>query len=220
MATKKSTSKKPATKKAAAKKPAPKKEVIKYTAADVVLNSKQAKSLEIVAANETRLHAKAQDMLKIAFDSGKRMLELKEQVQAKYGRVWKDWAQGQTENLGIGYEQVTRYMKLAANPTQYALLDDSVTSIEGAVKQIEYMKKPEKAKAAAEKKAAKPKIATAGIISNATLEEIEACTDVSELRGVIKLCHARIEELENLALDDPEPADAEADQADIETALS
>lgn len=221
---KKPTAKK-AVKKAPAKKPAAKKEVVVYTADDVLLNKMQASSVKKIHENEDRIHARAQDMIKLAFDSGQRLLKLKEGIQKTYGRVWKAWAQANVETLGVGYEQLSRYMKLAANPDQYALLDDSVTSIEGAVKQIEYIKNPEKAeqraKARAERQASKSEVpaATRGIISNATLEEVAACTDVEELRGLIKLIHARIDELQSI---DDEPAEEEenTDAEDIKTALS
>lgn len=232
MATKR-TSKKPAKKTAAKKttKPAAKKqEVVKYTADDVLLNRGMVAAVKKVHANEDRIHAKAQDMMKLAFDSGQKLLKLKEDIQNKWGRVWKDWCVANAADLGVGYEQLTRYMKLAANPDQYALLDDSVTSIEGAVKQIEHMKNPEKAeqraKARAERQAASKSevpTATRGIISNATIEEVQQCTDLGELRGLLKLIHARISELEDVDNDEPgdetEHDDAD-EQADIEDALS
>ena len=221
---KKAATKKPAAKKTAAKK----KEVVVYTASDVKLNTVQTNSIKKIHENEDRIHAKAQDMLKIAFDSGQRLLKLKEAMQKQYGRVWKAWCQENVDSLGVGYEQLTRYMKLAANPDQYALLDESVTSIEGAVKQIEHIKNPEKAAQRAEARAARQAkksevpAATAGIISNATIEEIQKCTDIGELRDLLKLIHARIDELEGV---DDEPGDeaesSEAeDQEDIADALS
>jgi len=214
MSKKESTSKSVTTTKKTAKK-----EVVKYTASDVVLTKAQSKTLEMVEKNQDRILSNAEAMLKIGFDSGQRLMKLKEEIQSKFGRVWKTWAQTEG-NLSIGYEQASRYMKLAgATDDEFAALES--TSIESAVKEIEYLRKPEKKaaaeKAAADKKAAgnkKQKIATAGIISNATLDEVEQCTDISELRGLIKLCHARIEELEDVG-DEVEESDDNDDIADI-----
>ena len=215
-ATKKAATKKAATKKAATKKAAAKtQEVVKYTAKDVVLTRAQETHLRVIANNQDKILKAAHNMMDLAFNSGQRLLRLKEEVQNKYGRVWKEWAEA---NLGIGYPQASRYMKLAANPDQYALLDDSVTSIEGAVKQIEHLKNPEKAK---EKEAARKArnasksasgnevpVAT-GYISDATVEEIQRCTDVQELRDLITVIHGRIDELQ-----DGDVIDGEAEEID------
>lgn len=212
MAAKKSTSKKPATR-AKKKAPAKKKEVVKYTADQVVLTKAQQSSLNVIANNEAKIHARAQDMLKLAFDSGQRMLKLKDEVQNKFGRVWKEWAASQ--DFGVGYPQLTRYMKLAANPEQFALLTDEITSIEGAVKEIGYMNRPETRPDPNAPKAKPSRVpkATAGIISNATLDEIAACNDVDELQGVIDLCKARIDELKAGGTD---PVETDADEAAAE----
>lgn len=232
--TSKTAAKKAAPKKAPKKtaKKATKKEVVKYSASDVALTNPQSKTLEMVGKNQDRIEARAMDMLKIANDSGERLIKLRDDITKKYGRVWKAWAQT-PGNLPIGYEQATRYMKLAgATDVEFDSL--TATSIEGAVKEIEYMRKPEKAEADAKRKAEKAagvkprKTATDGIISNATLDEVERCNSVQELRGLIKLCRSRIEELENLGeSDEGEVIDGEAeevddseDQDDIETALS
>jgi hypothetical protein len=175
----------------------------------------------MVQRNQDKILNNAEHMIKLANDSGERLLKLKDDVQKNYGRVWKEWAQT-PGNLPIGYEQATRYMKLASASDQ-EFDQITSTSIEGAVKQIEHMRKPEKAKAAADKKAKKSAIpkATVGIISNATIEEIERCNSVSELRGVIKLAHARIEVLQGEGNDDEnEPIDAESTEIeDKEDAL-
>ena len=213
-------------KKPAAKKAATKKQVVKYEPKDVALTKTQSKLLEMVERNQERILAQAENMLKLANDSGERLLKLKDEVTKKYGRVWKQWAQT-PGNLPIGYEQATRYMKLAsASDAEFDAIE--ATSIEGAVKQIEHMRKPEKAekaaKAKAEKKASRTAQVITDVISNATLEEVERCTSISELRGLIKLCHARIEELEGLGADDDDVIEGESteveDADDIETALS
>jgi len=160
----------------------------------VSLTTSQEKSMEMVTRNQVKIAGAAEGMIKLAFDSGQRLLALKEEITKKFGRKWKEWSKTEG-NLPIGYEQATRYMKLAANPAQFALVD--ATSIEGAVKQIEHQLKPAKKVAADKAKAEKrtQKLATAGVISNATLEEVAQCNDIEELRGLITLCEARIEEL-------------------------
>ncbi len=187
----------------------------------VALTSTQNKSLEMVQRNQDKIMSTAENMLKLAFDSGQRLLKLKEEITKKFGRQWKVWSQTDG-NLPIGYEQATRYMKLASNPAQFALVD--ATSIEDAVKQIEHQLKPEKKVEADKQKADKraQKVATAGIISNATIEEVEQCNDIEELRGLITLAEARIEELQeadNAEVDsDADEAAAEADEAAAEAA--
>lgn len=214
-ATKKApVTKKKATAKSKAKPKAKAKAVVKYEAKDVVLTATQQKSLDIIHKNQDRIEGSAETMLKLAADSGKRMLKLKDEITAKYGRVWKAWAQ-EAGNIkaatGVNYEQATRYMKLAANPAQLALVD--ATSIEGAVKQIEHMKKPEKkaaaeAKAKATKTGKSQKTATDGIITQATLDEIERCMDIEELQAVIELARQRISELQQMATEDDGDDDA------------
>ena len=121
-AAKKAATRKPAAKKAAPKKTAAKKkEVVKYTAADVKLNKRQETALRVIKTNEERIQKAMHGMLDIAFATGQKLLSLKEEIQKTYGRVWKEWAEA---NLGVSYPQASRYMKLAATPDQYALLDD------------------------------------------------------------------------------------------------
>lgn len=226
-ATKKPAAKKAAPKETTAKKATAKQEVVKYTAKDVALTKVQQSSLNVIIGNQDRIEKAMHNMMDIAFNSGERLLKLKDEVQAKYGRVWKQWAE---DNLPFGYPQASRYMKLASSPDQYALLDDSITSIEGAVKQIEHLKNPKAAKqrvqARKEREARKRSsvpAATAGIISNATIEEIQKCTDVQELRDLITLIHARIDEIQDgdvLDADATEPEDDDDIQDDINTALS
>ena len=224
----KKTAAKPAVKKAAVKKAATKKAapaakaVIVFTAEQVVLNATQTKTIEMINRNQTRILGAAENMIKLATDSGKRLVTLQEQVKKQWGNVWKEWAQTEG-NLPIGYEQSTRYMKLANN--EQILLDNDIqaTSIKDAVMQIEHIRKPEKkaaaeAKAAAKKSAPKPaaqKPVNAGIISNASLNEVEHCNDIEELRGMIDLCNARIEILEQLELDGGDDADDADDAADV-----
>ena len=145
----KAAEKKAADKAAAAEKKA---NMVVYTFADVVLTTKQTKTLEMVGRNQERIYLSAQGMMKLAADSGKRLHELKEQITLKYGNVWKAWVQ-EAGVIAMGYEMCTRYMKLAEG--EQLLIDNDMhpTSVVEAVKQIEYIKKPEK-KAAAEAKAA------------------------------------------------------------------
>ena len=219
---KKPAAKKAATKKPAAKKTAAKKEVVKYTAADVKLNKRQETALRVIKTNEERIQKAMHGMLDIAFATGQKLLALKDDIQKTYGRVWKEWAEA---NLGISYPQASRYMKLAANPDQYALLDDSATSLEGAVKQIEHLKNPEKAAEREKARKARNKsksdsgnevpVAT-GFISNATVEEIERCTDVQELRDLITVIHNRIDELQDGDVIDGEAEEVTDDGSDEE----
>lgn len=191
MAASKSTSKKPAKKpsKAKAKVPAVKKEDL-----PIALTKGQETQLRMIANNQSKIEAKAVDMMKLAYDSGQRLIKLRDEFTAKFGRRWKEWA---AENLPISYEQASRYMKLgSATPAEFEAL--TAGSLEDAAKQLQHMRHPERAKAEQERRAAKSSVpaATAGIISNATIEEVQQCTDIEELRGLIKLCHARIDALQ------------------------
>ena len=191
------TAKKAVSKKAATKKPAVKKTAVIKPLNDpmlVSLNAPQQKSVEQIRKNQDRIDNAMGGMIKIAADSGARLVKLKEEVQKKFGRVWKVWAQTEG-NLPVGYEQASRYMKLANNP---ALLEQiNANSIEDAVKQIEHQLKPEKREAAEKQKAEKREQAkaTTGQISEAVLNEIDECTDVQQLRGLMTLIQDRIEYL-------------------------
>ena len=205
-------------KKPAAKKAAPKKEVVKFEAKDVALNSPQSKSLIQVGKNQEKIFASANNMIALAKDSGERLIKLRDAIQGKYGRVWKAWAQT-AGNLPISYEQASRYMKLAgATDAEFALID--ANSIEGAVKQVEHMRKPEKAKAAAEKKAAAPKASRAtstdGTISDATIREIEECTDIEMLRLLAQTVQKRIDELSSFSPGDDTLTEQEAADGDYD----
>ena len=225
----KSTSKKAAPKSKA--KPEAKAPV-KYEAKDVVLNKPQSKNLDMIAKNQVRIEAGKVAMLKIAADSGLRLLKLKEEIQSKYGRVWKAWASTEG-NLSVGYEQASRYMKLASASAD-EMKQITSTSIEGAVKEIEHIRKPEKPKTPP--KPPKPGTqstgnggSTLGVISPATLDEIEGCNSIEELEGVIELCHQRIDALKQAQVESDDDiiegtateVEDEADlKADIEDALS
>ena len=209
MAAKKSTSKKPA-KKAAAKVPAVKKEDL-----PIVLTKKQETQLRVIGANQSKIEAKAVDMMKLAYDSGQRLIALRDEFQAKFGRRWKEWA---GENLPISYEQASRYMKLgSATPAEFEAL--TAGSLEDAAKQLQHMRHPERAQQEQQRRAANKTsapAATAGIISNATIEEVQQCTDIEELRGLIKLCHARIDALQSeggTGVDEDEFLEDDADEA-------
>ena len=193
------TAKKAAPKKAATKKPAVKKTASKKIKPLndpmlVSLNTPQQKSVEKIKANQERIDKAMGGMIMIAADSGARLVKLKEEVQKKFGRVWKVWAQT-VGNLPVGYEQASRYMKLANNPTLLAKIN--ADSIEDAVKQIEHQLKPEKAEAAEKQKAEARKQAkvTSGHISETALNEIDECTDVEQLKGLLVLITERIAEL-------------------------
>lgn len=197
--------------------------IVVYTADQVELSAGQVKTLEMISRNQDRILSNAGQMVKLATDSGKRLMALQEAITLKYGRVWKEWCQT-AGNLSIGYEMATRYVKLAANESILIENDIQATSIVDAVQQIEHIKKPEK-KAAAEAAAAekakqpkggKPKLATAGIISNATIEEVQQCNDIEDLRNVIDLCNSRIEDLQQAEQDAGEEDDDADDQADID----
>ena len=207
--TKKSTTKKAAAPKAAATKKAATKKVVKTKPLNdpmlVSLNSPQQKSVEQIQKNQERIEKAAGSMILVAADSGARLVKLKDEVQKKFGRVWKVWAQT-VGNLPVGYEQASRYMKLAKNPK--LLAEINANSIEDAVKQIEHKLKPEKQEAADKQKSEKREQSkvTGGEISEKVMQEIEQCTNVKDLRQLITLINQRIEELQDGTADDVAPA--------------
>ncbi len=180
-----------------------KKEVVKYTASDVVLNKSQSNSLEMVRKNEVRIGESFAGMITLAINSGDRLNLLKESIQIKYGRVWKVWAgENLPEMLGFEYEQATVYMKVASG--QATLIGLNPTSIDEAVRMIadgsltdeQRAEKVKKQEAAAQtKKDLGGATVTDGTISEGTMADIEQCTDVEMLNGLLALIQQRLEEL-------------------------
>ena len=162
------------------------------------LTKRQVRDVEQIRINQEFIDAACASSILIAADSGDRLIKLKDEIQKVYGRTWKVWVQTEN-NLSIGYEQATRYMKLASNRSMLTTI--TANSIEDAVKQIGRKLNPEKAEAATaarEEKKAEQK-AQAGIgchISEAVLNEIDDCTYPEELRGIIALCTDRLEVIE------------------------
>jgi len=215
-----------ATKKAVTKKAATKKAVVKKAATAVApadlnvvegplaFTNKEAQNLVMIGKNQDRILKAAVGLLDIAVDTGNRLLALKDAVK-KHGGKWKEWAQTEN-NLPFSYEQSTRYQKLAANPTEFALVKaDGVTSIEEAVRQIEYIKKPEK-QAAAEAKAAEKAAAPAATAKavpftiNAAFDMLNTMT-LEDLRAIQGFVAERIEELVQAEVDDDDDANANAE---------
>ena len=204
-----------ATKKAVTKKAATKKAVVKKAATAVApadlnvvegplaFTNKEAQNLVMIGKNQDTILIAAVGLLDIAVDTGNRLLALKDAVK-KHGGKWKEWAQTEN-NLPFSYEQSTRYQKLAANPTEFALVKaDGVTSIEEAVRQIEYIKKPEKQAAAEAKAAAKaatpaaaPRKPVAATL-NAAFDVLEGL-DLDDLRQIQEYVNDRITELQEAA---------------------
>lgn len=231
------TSKKSVTKKAAAPKKAATKSaapaapaapaVKKSTAIEgpVVLNKKQEQSIVMIGKNQERILKDAVHMLDIAFDSGERLLELKDQIKAKYKLGWKEWAEQAAEDgiLRISYSQVTRYMALARDPKLFAQAKAlGTTSIEDTVKQIGYIKKPEKQQADEDKataKAAAPKAAgkSAPVTLNYAFDVINQL-DLEDLRAIQTFIADRIDELVDASNEDAIPGTAtEIDDDDTAT---
>jgi len=199
------TAKKAAPKKAPAKKavakPAPKKDLV--IDGPVVLNKKQEQTIVMIQKNQERIIKDAVHMMDIAFDSGTRLLELKDQIKAKFKLGWKEWAET-AGNLPISYSQVTRYMGLAKDKEMFEKIKAmGVTSIEDGLKQIKYIEKPELQaadEAKAEAKAAAPKAApkaTAVTISYAF--DVVSALDLDELRQMQDFISERIDELTEAA---------------------
>lgn len=206
---KKAVTKKAATKKAVATKAstaAAKKPELNVVEGPIQFNVKESKNIEMIGKNQDRIVKAAVGLLDIAQDTGMRLLALKDAIK-KHGGKWKIWGQ-EEGNLPFGYEQATRYMKLAQNPEQFAIVKaDGVTSIEEAVKQIEYIKKPEKAAAAEVKAAAKaaaPKLVPWTLSAVVDVLTTLAVEDLRELQGFIA---DRIEELEQAEVDAGDDAD-------------
>lgn len=223
MATTKAATKKAAPKKAAksAVKKAVKPAVVKAETTEVEtadlktvegpiqFNVKQAKNIDMIAKNQFRIQKAASNILDIAADSGMRLLALKDVVKG-HGHNWKDWC-GEG-NLPLSYEQVNRYCKLAAHPKELAAVKDKgVTGIAEAVKQIEYIKKPEKQEVAEKKAAVKVaavKAKTVPASLNAAFDILEGL-DLSDLRQIQGYIAERIEELTQAEVDAGEDTDGE-----------
>lgn len=180
-----------ADKKKAAKKKV-KKEVIVYTADQVELTKTQEKQVFMILKNEEIINSKKLSMVDTAIDSGTRLNVLKDSIQKKYGRVWKAWAE---LNLPVGYPQVSRYMKVAAN--QALIAGKTYTSLEDAVKLISFdgdeaaMAKSGTSKAAKRETADTQK--SVAITPAALMEAIDAIDKVETLQQLRDYIQARID---------------------------
>jgi hypothetical protein len=193
------TKAKATTKKAAAKK-APAKKVVVKPQADVAIEALQLTKQEQnlvsgVLKNQEKIHSSANSMIKLAIDSGNKLLSLKDTIQSKYGRAWKAWCEAHSVEMGLNYRQIAKYMLVAQNQT--LALEGDYTSINDACEAIGREKRPEAAEARDEEKAQKRAQAkvTGGEISERVLNEIDECTNIESLRGLIALITDRIEYL-------------------------
>ncbi len=182
--------------KAAAAAPAPE---LKAVTGPVTFNKSQAQNIKMIGVGQARIMKEGVKMIDIAADIGRRLIELKDVVK-KQKHGWKEWVQ--EGNLPFSYEQANRYSKLAAHPKELTVVKNlGVTSIEEAVKQIEYIKKPEKQAAAEEKAAAKaaaPAAAPAAIPAtiNAAFDMLQTF-GLDDLREIQSYIADRIEELQD-----------------------
>lgn len=192
----------------------------------VVLNKKQEQSLVMIGKNQERIVKDALHMIDIAFDSGERLLELKDQIKKKFKLGWKEWAEQAAKDgiLAISYSQVTRYMNLARDPALFAQAKAlGSTSIEDTVKQIGYIKHPEKQaadEAKATKAAAAPKAASKGapVTLNYAFDVLNQL-DLDDLRQLQDFIADRIDELTEQANADAIDGEAtEIDDTDAEDA--
>lgn len=176
---------------------------LKVVVGPVTFNVKQAKNIEMIGKNQDRIMKAAVNILDIAVDTGARLLVLKDVIKAQ-NHGWKEWVQ--EGNLPFSYEQANRYSKLAANPAELEKVKaQGVTSIEEAVKQIEWIKKPEKQEAAEKKAAAKAAAPTATVTAirytiNAAFDVLQTF-DISDLRQIQDFITDRIEELTQAEVD-------------------
>ncbi len=216
--------KKAAVKKAAASKAVAATPVLKVVEGPIQFNVKQAKNIDMINKNQFRMQKAAANILDIAADSGMRLLALKDVVKG-YGHGWKEWVQ--EGNLSLSYEQANRYCKLASHPKELtAVKEKGVTGIEEAVKQIEYIKKPEKQEAA-EKKAAAVAAAPVKVPTkvpytiNAAFDMLQTF-DLDTLREIQSYLADRIEELTQVKVEgagDDDDTDAAEDAADAAEAV-
>lgn len=198
--TKKSTTKKATTKKAAAPKKAATKKVVVKPQADVAiealaLNTPEQNLVNGIAKNQTKIFGQVTSAIKLAVDSGDKLDKLKSIIQTKYGRAWKAWCEAHAIELGISYRQVAKYMLVSQN--QQLALDGDFESINDACEAIGRDKRPEAAEKRDTAKAEKRDQAkvTGGQISEKVLNEIDECTDLDQLKGLLTLITERIEEL-------------------------
>ena len=146
-----------------------------------------------VFTNQAKQFGLVTSAIKLAIDSGDKLLKLKGIIQTKYGRSWKGWCEAHAGELGISYRQVAKYMLVSQN--QQIALEGDHESINDACEAISRAKRPEAAVARDEKKAekrAQPKV-TAGQISERALNEIDECTNSEQIKGLIILLQERLE---------------------------
>ena len=209
---KKAATKKATTKKAAAPKKAATKKVVVKPQSEVsiellALNTPEQNLVNGIAKNQTKIFGQVTSAIKLAVDSGDKLDKLKSIIQTKYGRAWKAWCEAHAVELGISYRQVAKYMLVSQN--QQLALDGDFESINDACEAIGRDKRPESAAARDEKKAETRQQAkvTGGHISEKVLNEIDVCTDIEQLKGLLVLITERIEELTEAAANPPvEPA--------------